>query len=312
MIPFRGTKHNYEVWQSCLTTVESRARLVLKHFGEHTLGKHANHLAAVFRGKRRGGQGFGGSGREFGNLIGQGVARRAAVQNIRNSLHPHGRRIQGCDPDAQVAYMAVAPLAGDGDSGQRVVDRSANAQLAIGSAEAGRRTWEKDARNDFIRPQSAVGIAFASVELAERNATRTGGPGYFDIRIQAKQSRRGIAGERRPAFAAAGSDVAEIAVLLDAESARLSPGKRLVVPQAARIEADVTADRAHVADDRSGYVTRRLDEHGIVLPEMARCFDFTQCGQRADFSSLIRLTNALDPWNQAQVDHTFRLEQFLA
>ncbi len=113
--------------------------------------------------------------------------------------------------------------------------------------------------------QAAVTRAVAGVKLAERNSACSSSADNFDFRIQAKQRRRRVRRKRRPAFCSAGSHVAEIAVFLDAEPARLSPRQRLVVPEAARVEADVAADRPHVAEYRRGNGLRRFGEDGIVL-----------------------------------------------
>ena len=62
--------------------------------------------------------------------------------------------------------------------------------------------------------------------------------------------------------------MAEIAILLDAKAATLAPGERLVVPEAASVEADVATDRAHVAQHRRGYGRCRFREYRIVSPQV--------------------------------------------
>ena len=83
--------------------------------------------------------------------------------------------------------------------------------------------------------------------------------------------------------------MAKIAILLDAESAALAPRERLVVPEAARVEADVSADRSHVAQHRRCNGGRSLGKHWIVLLQKTRSFNCAQSGQSADFDASIGL-----------------------
>src|SRR5688572_27591868 len=57
-------------------------------------------------------------------------------------------------------------------------------------------------------------------------------------------------------------DVTHVAVLLEAEAERVAPEVRLVVVRTARVEAEIAADRAHVAKlrtrDRAGRQGQRL------------------------------------------------------
>src|SRR5579859_6220591 len=98
-----------------------------------------------------------------------------------------------------------------------------------------------------MRLQPTVSVTEAGVEVVERNAAGSACTGDFDFGVQAQQGGRRVAGKCRPAFRPAGSDVAQVAIFLDAEAAAFAPGERLVVPEAARVEADVAADGAHVA-----------------------------------------------------------------
>ena len=65
--------------------------------------------------------------------------------------------------------------------------------------------------------------------------------------------------------------MAKIAILLDAEAAGLPPGERLVVPEAASVEANVAAERAHVAQDRRGDGGGSFGEHGIIAADCVDC-----------------------------------------
>src|SRR5207237_9134679 len=102
------------------------------------------------------------------------------------------------------------------------------------------------------------------------------------LRVQAKQSRRCVPGKRRPAFHSTRSNMAEIAVLLDTEATGLSPGERLVVPQAARVETDVAADRAHVAQQGRGDSASSFRQHWVALPQHVRTLARTVARACAD------------------------------
>src|SRR5271166_140871 len=103
-------------------------------------------------------------------------------------------------------------------------------------------------------------------------------PGDLDFSAQAEQSRRSVARKRRPAELSARSDVAQIAILLQAETATLAPQQRLVVPQAARVEAEIAADRTHVAQHRRGNRFRRLVQHRVVFGNERRVLNGAECG----------------------------------
>ena len=62
--------------------------------------------------------------------------------------------------------------------------------------------------------------------------------------------------------------MAKIAILLNAEAATLAPSQRLVVPEAARVEANVSADRAHVAQHRRCDGRRSFGEHRKMLAQV--------------------------------------------
>jgi hypothetical protein len=83
--------------------------------------------------------------------------------------------------------------------------------------------------------------------------------------------------------------VTEVAVLLYAETATLTPLEGLVVPEATSIETNVAADRAHVSQNGRGYRRGGLGEYGVLRAKEGGCLDFTQRGQRADLGSLASL-----------------------
>src|SRR5690606_3394604 len=62
-------------------------------------------------------------------------------------------------------------------------------------------------------------------------------------------------------------DVADVAVLLEAEAQRLTPEVRLIVVRAARVEAEIAPDRAHVAELRPRDEACGACERGRVLAD---------------------------------------------
>src|SRR5579864_9152419 len=106
---------------------------------------------------------------------------------------------------------------------QRVINGAADAQFAVGSAPVCRRLRQEDTRDQFVFLQLAIVVTDAGVEVTQGKAPRARDTGDFDFGLQAEQRRRCVAREGRPAGVTAGSHVADVAVLLDAESATFAP-----------------------------------------------------------------------------------------
>ena len=79
--------------------------------------------------------------------------------------------------------------------------------------------------------------------------------------------------------------MADVPVFLDAEAASLAPGQGLVVPEATSIEANVSADRAHVAQHRRCNRRSRFGENGVVLAQKIGTLDRTDRGQGANLDA---------------------------
>src|ERR1035441_4674703 len=92
--------------------------------------------------------------------------------------------------------------------------------------------------------------AIVDVEVCHWDAPQSVGARDLDLRPKAHQRRRRIAREGRPASLSTRSNMAQVAVFLEAESATLAPQQRLVVPEAARVETDIAAQRALVPQYR--------------------------------------------------------------
>src|ERR1700722_649693 len=148
--------------------------------------------------------------------------------------------------------MTVGSFERHGNSCQRIIDGTANSKFTIHATEASRFSRQQYMSDQFARKQPAVILAIAGIELVERNLARAVGSCDFNGRVETEQSWRRISGKCGPALRSARSDVAEIAVFLDAEAAALAPSQRLVVPEATRVEADVAPDGTHITQNRRG------------------------------------------------------------
>ena len=106
----------------------------------------------------------------------------------------------------------------------------------------------------------------ADVELCERQRAPARGPDEVDLGAERQQRRRQIAAEGGKAHAAAlRRHVADVARGLEAVIVGRAPPFALIVEDAARVEAEIAADRAHVAMGRAGDCGRRLRHDRIVL-----------------------------------------------
>ncbi len=169
-----------------------------------------------------------------------------------------------------------------GHSRQRVINTAAHAQLLIAAAPSRRGGWKKYAGDDLVGRKMQTNNAVVDVEVAERDSPYATRPGNLKLGVETQQRRRRVTGKRCPAEVASGRNVAKIAILLQAEAAALAPQQRLVVPQAARIEADVAAQRGHVANHRRCDRLCRFVQHGIISPNQGRVLDCAERRERAD------------------------------
>ena len=170
--------------------------------------------------------------------------------------------------DPRVGNVSVGPLHDDGHSGKRIINRSANSQFTIDARKIGRRSGKEDARDQLSRIQLAVIVPETRVELSQWNSSDPRGAGNLDFCIQAQERRRRVSRKRSPTFSSTGGDVAQVAVLLDAEAATFAPRQRLVVPQTPGVEADVAAQRSHVAQHRRSHRRRSFPPAVNTVPDV--------------------------------------------
>src|SRR5664280_1361298 len=101
----------------------------------------------------------------------------------------------------------------------------------------------------------------------------------------------------------------KIAVLLEAEAATLAPQRRLVVPQAAGIEAKIAANRSHVAQHRRSDRLHRFVQDGEIFANERRMFDGAKGCQRPNLDAPACTTaNAPQFADAAQVENEWRRE----
>src|SRR5208337_2325695 len=120
--------------------------------------------------------------------------------------------------------------------------------------------------------------AVVYVELRQWGTPQAIRAGNFDFSSKAQQRRWRVAGKGCPASVSAGRHMAQVAIFLQAEAATLAPQQRLVVPQAARVEAEIAADGSHVAQHRRGNCPRRFIKHGVVFADERRVLDGAEGG----------------------------------
>ena len=95
-------------------------------------------------------------------------------------------------------------------------------------------------------------FAVLDIEFAERNAPALLRPGDFDLGSERQQGRCQIAGEGGMAALALRRHMADLAAVLEAVAVGVPPPLTLIVEDAARIEAQIAADRRHGAVARAG------------------------------------------------------------
>src|SRR5215469_17386354 len=170
------------------------------------------------------------------------------VQSLTHKCMPglvhHERcRINPGNRDASILDKTESVFPdGGSDSGERIVNRSAQTQLMVHATVSGHAFGQKDSREHLIGGELHARIADVGVKVRNWDTAQTIRVGDLKFCLKAEQRSGRIGRECRPALLPSRSDVAEIAVFLDAEAARLPPGERLVIPEAARVETNIAAD----------------------------------------------------------------------
>ena len=175
-----------------------------------------------------------------------------STRNGRDATAPSAMRASSTVPSGATSSAAATPE-------HREIERAAAAQLPVGALPAVGRNAHRG--EDLVRPARQVVDAVVLVEARRRGISRSPARRYErHLRAERDQRRRGVGRRDREAALARGRDPAGLAVLLHAEVDRLAPLVVLVVVVAARVEAEVAAERAHVAQVRRRDLRRRLPQ----------------------------------------------------
>jgi len=214
-------------------------------------------------------------------------------QSFGGSGQQHRARIGAGEGDAQIRELAFVFPERDGDARDRILDRAADADLVVGRTQTvdvlcahggDELAW---AQREII---FAVALRLgdrhvlsreADIERLERDGALAGRTRDVDLGAEREQGRRKVAAERGKADAATlRRDVADGAGGLQAVIVGVAPPFALVIEDAARVEAEIAADRAHVAVGGAGDVRGRLRDHGIMPVDGGMRGDLAQAYRR--------------------------------
>src|SRR5262249_24790829 len=193
------------------------------------------------------------------------------------AFEQHGARTGPGERDAQIGQYAALAAERHRHPRNWIFDRATDADLIVGRAQAGRiaRAYRRDELAVSQR-QVVLAVALAlgdwsilsrvtDIELLERNGARSAGSREIDCGVERQQSRREIAAEGRKANAPAfRCHVADVAGRLEAMIVGGAPPFALVIVEAARVEADIAADRPHVAMSWPGDAAGGLRYYRVV------------------------------------------------
>ena len=153
----------------------------------------------------------------------------------------------------------------------RKVERAAPSQLPVGAAPAV-ETRQADAGENLVRSSRQVFDSIVSIEVADGDLSDTVDAGEHHRCAERQQRRGGIGGRYCQTLRTAGRDPADRAILLHAEINRFPPFVVLVVVIASGIQAEVAAERAHVAQMRRCHGRCGLPQRGIPLAEASLAY----------------------------------------
>src|SRR2546427_3221246 len=217
------------------------------------------------------------------------VFEARADDRLRGGSDEHGPRRNGGDRDARVADGRALETHGRGEADDGEVERVAIAQLEVGAAPVVLER-QLDRRHDVAPLEGEVADAVLAVEVGDRDTA-------LSLRVRddggrAERDKRGHRVGARDREAARGrcrNTADDARVRLHAVALGSPPEERLVVPVAPRVEADVPADRAHVAELRSAHDLGRLGERRVSLADAGIPGERRQRGSRADHELTVLL-----------------------
>src|SRR5256886_8387814 len=178
---------------------------------------------------------------------------RSPLADERRGRGGRRARLRGDRADDEPGVADDVPLhpEGDGDAEHREIERAAPPELQVrGAPTVGGR--QHDVRQDLVGSLGQVLDAVVTEERLDGDRALARGRVEPHARTETPEDRRRVRRRYRPASRAPWRDETDHAVLLRAEPDRLPPLVGLVVVVAARVHADVAADRPHVAELRRG------------------------------------------------------------
>src|SRR5574341_30608 len=184
------------MWQSVIICLGTHCR---QH---RPPGEHPYHLPPVFRRKRRGSERLGGARGQLADDRGsvlQFVARALADEGVSGARDQKRRRVHRRKRHLSVLDAAVF-LHHHRHTRQWVVNGAANTQLLIDAVVARRRLRQEDAGQNLVLLQLHACRAVVAVEVRESHAARAVRADNLQLRAQAQERRRRVAGERGPAL----------------------------------------------------------------------------------------------------------------
>ena len=136
--------------------------------------------------------------------------------------------------------------------------------------------------HQLVRCECEMRAAIFDVKLAHRGAPAAVWPGDLDFRAERQQGGRQVAREGRMASLALRRHVTGIAAVLEAIAVGAPPPFALVVVDAARIEAEVAADRGHRAVAGTCDASGGFRQGTMASADLGMVSQSTQCHHRAD------------------------------
>ena len=209
-----------------------------------------------------------------GPLLDQVVRQLAADEGAR--VRDDGARADRAEdePGFLDHFSHHASRGADGED--REVERAPPAALQVGRAPA-RVRGDVDLREDLVGALGQVHDPVVGEQRVERDRALALARRQRHARAEGQERRRRVGRGDGPAAGRAGSDPADSPVLLHAEVDRLAPLVGLIVVVAASVEAEVAAERPHVAEMRCRDRESRFCERRVGF---SQALVRSQLGQR--------------------------------
>src|SRR3974377_1063543 len=146
--------------------------------------------------------------------------------------------------------------------------------------------------------------AVLDIELRQRNAPSPAVPCDFHLRAEHQQRRREIARIGRVATLPLRRDVTDVAAVFEAEAVRAAPPVALIVIDAARVEAQIAADRRKCAVTGSGDRVRGLGQSRVMRREALVARNLGDPDHAADDQSRAAVVDAIEFADAGEVDQS--------